>query len=374
VKNGVAFFDLDAPLPRVPSRAMRSLTISTVLMVLGCGGSDAPKPPPSSPPNPAVSSEPTAPPVTTPAPTPTVTKLTMAEMQKRTSDAMLEAFNAHDAKKLSVLYAENATIMSWGAQGTNEHKGRQHVEKGHAALFDAFPDLRLGYVRVFYKGNLMVQEWIAAGTQKKPFAGMPNTGKEIGFRAASVYHFDDAGLIRVEHNYMDEGTIAGQLGLTKEKVRPLERAPSGSGQQISGDDEEKNVQIARDFYASIEKNNEKTLLTYLTDDVVHIAFNEPEDHVGKNAAKKELLAYGNAFPDLKVPVHEIWAIKDFVIAERSIMGTHKGPIGNLKPTGKPVEVHGLGVIQMRNGKVWKVWSYQNNLEVQGQLGLLAPKK
>ena len=59
-----------------------------------------------------------------------------------------------------------------------------------------------------------------------------------------------------------------------------------------------------------------------------------------------------------------------MIAESTTSGNHTGPLGPLKPTKKAVAMHGLDIMQMKEGKIVKGWSYGNSAEMMTQLGLM----
>ena len=53
-------------------------------------------------------------------------------------------------------------------------------------------------------------------------------------------------------------------------------------------------------------------------------------------------------------------------------GTNKGPMMKLAATNKPVNIHGVDVIQMKDGKAASGVSYGNGMEMAMQLGLMKP--
>jgi hypothetical protein len=87
---------------------LAALTLTTIVMS-ACGGeTPSPQPPPASPPATAAAaaSASASPADTTPPPPP---KPTLAELVPQTLKGVEEAFNAHDAKKISAYYTEDAT-------------------------------------------------------------------------------------------------------------------------------------------------------------------------------------------------------------------------------------------------------------------------
>jgi hypothetical protein len=82
-----------------------------------------------------------------------------------------------------------------------------------------------------------------------------------------------------------------------------------------------------------------------------------------------------AIPDAKFACTN-WAVDDFVIAECTMNGTDKGPMVmpgmKIKATNKPLTMHSVDVIQMKDGKAISGTSYGNGMEMAMQLGLMKP--
>lgn len=62
---------------------------------------------------------------------------------KAHSDAFARAFNAHDAKAVTALYAEDARVI-WPGQG-DEATGKAAIEKLLVAAFKMFPDVKVTF-------------------------------------------------------------------------------------------------------------------------------------------------------------------------------------------------------------------------------------
>ena len=84
-----------------------------------------------------------------------------------------------------------------------------------------------------------------------------------------------------------------------------------------------------------------------------------------------------AFPDLKAAC-ESWGIEDFLIEECTMSGTNKGPMvapgRKLPATNKSVSLHGVDIMQIKDGKAVNGRSYGNGTELMAQLGLGKPAK
>jgi predicted ester cyclase len=82
-----------------------------------------------------------------------------------------------------------------------------------------------------------------------------------------------------------------------------------------------------------------------------------------------------AFPDMKLTVDDVITEGDKVVTRWTMTGTHKGtvsqfPLGEVKPTGKPVTVQGITIHQVQNGVIVNSWGVTGQLEALIQLGLV----
>ena len=74
--------------------------------------------------------------------------------------------------------------------------------------------------------------------------------------------------------------------------------------------------------------------------------------------------------DAKFTSGALFGVGDTVISESSMRATHAGFLGALKATHKPVTLHSLNVMVVRDGKLSSGSSYSNGFELMAQEGLL----
>ncbi len=84
--------------------------------------------------------------------------------------------------------------------------------------------------------------------------------------------------------------------------------------------------------------------------------------------------WARAFPDGKVELVNLVAQGDMVVGEFTGRGTHtgvlKGPIGEVPPTGRRVEMSFVEVYRLRNGKISEGKVYFDAGPMLAQLGIL----
>jgi steroid delta-isomerase-like uncharacterized protein len=355
--------------------------VALVFMLLSaCGTSEevtAPPRAPIVPPPPVASANPTEEAPTTPA-APTPAKPALAELEKNTLFAWYAAFNAHDGNKLRELYAPYASIASIGPSGWSELPGGSNaIDSTYAPLFIAMPNIRAAPVRVLAKDNLLVVEWAAVGTNSGKLEGAPPTNKRVGVRGVTLYWFDAEGLIARVRTVHDETTVAQQLGKMPGRPREVATLPEKDPVWItaSGSEDEYGLidQMMATWPSAWSKRDAKAYAAALTDDALRTDLAGPLDFKGKIANLKELAANAKAFPNMKMTIERAWAFSpNIVVSEFTFTGTMKGSYGAFKATKKPITVHGVEVDELKDGKLLKTSTYENGIELLGQLSVLPP--
>ena len=77
-----------------------------------------------------------------------------------------------------------------------------------------------------------------------------------------------------------------------------------------------------------------------------------------------------AFPDLELTTEDLIAEGDKVVVRWSAHGTHRGPLRNLKPTGKHMKVTGVAIYRFVDNKVAEGWALNDTLGMMQQLGAI----
>lgn len=112
-----------------------------------------------------------------------------------------------------------------------------------------------------------------------------------------------------------------------------------------------NLAIADDIFAS--------------DFVNHTPFGEMH---GPEGAKQFVSKLRTAFPDLQVTVEDQIAEGDKVATHWTARGTHKAKFQGMPPTGKQMEIRGIVISQIANGKIVEQWGNPDILGLMQQLG------
>lgn len=341
--------------------------VTLAMLASACGGEE---PPPVAPQPVTAPPPPPEPPKPEPPPAPPP-KPSMAEMQKAAIADALKGLNGQDAKKFASVYADDGVIS---VAGLNEVNGRAAVEQNMTEWFETFKDVKLGFSRVWVKNETLVLEWVINGKHHGQLFGVKGTEQPIGHYGLSIVTMNADGKVASEHRYGELGTVMTQVGGAgaKAKPRPIPTIPATPETILSTGtpDEEKTVEVAKNILGALEAGKKEADFTnLLADDIEQDGLFHLEMSKGKDGAKKFYKSFTTAFPDAKFETTKSFAVGEYAIVESVLKATHKGALGTIQPTKKPIAIHITDVFKIKDGKAVRAWTYQNSLELQQQLGL-----
>lgn len=100
------------------------------------------------------------------------------------------------------------------------------------------------------------------------------------------------------------------------------------------------------------------------------------DYVGKvngrkipdvKAAKGFISAFQTGFPDAQYVVEDTIVSGDKVVMRWSCTGTHEGKFLGIEPTGQSIEITGITIFQVNNGKISRLWNNWDTFGLMQQL-------
>ena len=94
--------------------------------------------------------------------------------------------------------------------------------------------------------------------------------------------------------------------------------------------------------------------------------------VQMEAYKQICSAYFAAFPDLHITTDDLLAEGDQVVKRWTARCTHKGEFMGIPATGNKLEVTGIEIFRIADGKITEIWAAMDNLGMMQQLGVIPP--
>jgi predicted ester cyclase len=138
--------------------------------------------------------------------------------------------------------------------------------------------------------------------------------------------------------------------------------------------EEQNKELARNFFAAIDKNDFARLKELSS---AGFSFREPgvAEPISLDAIIQVIRTHYAAFPDWKHTIEDIIAEGNIVAIKLLQNGTHKAPYEGILPTDKKVTMPALFFMVVANGKIKGGWAIEDYLGFYQQLGMeLRPKE
>jgi len=95
---------------------------------------------------------------------------------------------------------------------------------------------------------------------------------------------------------------------------------------------------------------------------------DPEDIRGPEGVKEQASMYRNAFPDVRLIIEDQVAEGDKVATRYTASGTHRGELMGIAPTGNRVEIKGISITRIEDGKIVEDWEIFDAMGMMQQLG------
>lgn len=133
---------------------------------------------------------------------------------------------------------------------------------------------------------------------------------------------------------------------------------------------ESNKQLIREYINKVvNTGNVDDIEKYISAD--YYEGNRPNGQiVGIEGAKQHILGVRETYPDLHLTIEQQFAEGDWVVTRITARGTHKGTWLGIKPTGKKVEITGVNIEKVINGRIAEHGGAANVLEPLLKIGAI----
>ena len=125
--------------------------------------------------------------------------------------------------------------------------------------------------------------------------------------------------------------------------------------------------IARRFFDEIWNQRDESAIDRLIPE--HAVGNDPDFGSGREGFRTQWREWQSAFPDLHFEIVDLVAEGDKVLTRWVLTGTHRGAFLGLAPTGKAIEVSGMSLDRIEDGRVAEGFDGWDALGLRRQLGL-----
>jgi len=130
---------------------------------------------------------------------------------------------------------------------------------------------------------------------------------------------------------------------------------------------EDNKNIVRRYQEAYNIGDYDALAEVVASDVLtpNIASGMP---VGLEGAKRVHQTTVLGMPDYHTHIEDLIAEGDKVVARVRITGTHTGVFWGVRPTGRKIDLTGIYVVRIVDGKIVEHWGEEDGMKVFRQLG------
>jgi steroid delta-isomerase-like uncharacterized protein len=110
------------------------------------------------------------------------------------------------------------------------------------------------------------------------------------------------------------------------------------------------------------------------DAIIHPDFfdhtNPPGMQHGLEGHKAIVRLFRSIFPDLEWRIDDLIAEGDKVVARTTMRGTQRADFFGIPPTGRTVEMAGIHVVRIADGRIVEHWGINDDLGLMRQLGAI----
>lgn len=108
---------------------------------------------------------------------------------------------------------------------------------------------------------------------------------------------------------------------------------------------------------------------FTTNVVMHVN----PDIVGIDSARAYYANYITGFSDITFTIKDVFGQGNKLVKHWNFKGKHTGDFFGIVPTGKVIDIDGVTLVRMQNGKIAEERDFLDNLDFMTQLGLMPPK-
>ncbi len=139
--------------------------------------------------------------------------------------------------------------------------------------------------------------------------------------------------------------------------------------------EQQNKDLMRKSFEEWNKGNSGFFMEATTPDYVYYSPSANPNPMSREDAVESVKALWKSFPDVSFYIEELIAEDDRLTTRFVFRGTHEGEFMGIPATGNKIEVSGIIISRIENGKFVEEWEEMDIMGLMVQLGMeLKPKE
>lgn len=136
-------------------------------------------------------------------------------------------------------------------------------------------------------------------------------------------------------------------------------------------DMEKNIEMYETTWDKIINKGQIQEINDKNFDPEVVLITSPENIVGIKGFKNYYQNYLRGFSDITFNIISVFGQGDDIVKHWRFKGTHTGNFFGIPATGNTVDVEGVTLVKMKNGKILQEQDFMDNMVFQQQLGLVS---
>jgi steroid delta-isomerase-like uncharacterized protein len=133
-----------------------------------------------------------------------------------------------------------------------------------------------------------------------------------------------------------------------------------------------NLNVVQRFYDAYNNKREAILNEVIADNYVDYGHQPPGR--GLQGARSDHQDIARAFEDARFDIDEMFGADDRVVVRWTLHATNTGPFAGISPTQKKVEVRGISLYRLHDGKITETRNQADLLALFTQLGTIQQKQ
>ena len=133
-----------------------------------------------------------------------------------------------------------------------------------------------------------------------------------------------------------------------------------------------NLNVVQRFYDAYNKKQEAILNEVIADNYVDYGHQPPGR--GVQGAKSDYQDIARGLGDARFDIDEMFGADNRVAVRWTLHATHTGPFAGVSPTNKKIEVHGISLYRLHDGRITETRNLADLFALFTQLGTIEQKQ
>ncbi|MEZ4503621.1 MAG: ester cyclase [Dehalococcoidia bacterium] len=128
------------------------------------------------------------------------------------------------------------------------------------------------------------------------------------------------------------------------------------------------IELMRSLFAAVEAGDIDFIVSHVARDAARHDLAEAYPGVDGSNVGDFINTLRAGVPDMRLPIHDIFACGDRVAVRFAIEGIHQGELFGAPGSGRPISINGINIYRLQNGLVQETWQLADVAGLMRQVG------